>query len=470
MISNSISYLSYESESDLDLEDTAPIRLDTPPRLSQYSAGTTSTVSNKKSSRRSARCCKNPSVERRKAIRDSRLQSRYRWKKVEIFDIPSEKRPHRSLYKQKQPDFRGFEKLPAELILHVMKHADIDDLPNLVLSGHAAHSVWESSRNAIFNGIVEVQFPEFEPLFGPIEGLKGKIGTRTNAIKITDIDEDVQMEEVQDNRTRRQKQNLIEAITDDVRSSRVAYSGPLQPLMCLSDRQAIMTGGRPYLKFLQRMSIKLDRQMEALDSILSGVKRPALPRGALLLLWQLQWYYPSDQSVLDGMFWSFEEPTMDDRVSTVWDSPKQIHIDLLYILGRIRQAVTHPLSLREISDFYEAYENPNLQGPMSKENRARWIERQEMGLIVIFTLRHGIEKMASIAKRVVTLKKDLLVGEIRHVWRDKMMDSLQDEDGEDLLADDTEADSDDGDVAEEGLIEAGLDFCDRIGAFEVVWN
>ncbi|KAL8721926.1 MAG: hypothetical protein Q9225_001482 [Loekoesia sp. 1 TL-2023] len=69
---------------------------------------------------------------------------------------------------RKRHRFRGYEILPAELILEATKYLQLQDLGNLQLVNKSFAELGTSSRNAIHIGMQREQFPECYKLFGTV--------------------------------------------------------------------------------------------------------------------------------------------------------------------------------------------------------------------------------------------------------------------------------------------------------------
>ncbi|MCJ1257202.1 hypothetical protein MMC24_005027 [Lignoscripta atroalba] len=464
----------FSSEFESDFEDEIPARLDTPPRLlfpstmastmeygSHHGRPSVPASSSSDIANRAARSCRFPSARRRAAVQGNmyRIERRYRWQRNRLFDSIREERAHGPLFKRTRAKFRGFENLPTELILQVMKHVDVDDLPNLVMSGRAAYAVWQTSKRAIFNGIVEVQYPDFEPFFGKPDGFKSKYDSPTNASVAFGGHEDRHVENLLDNRTPKQRQNLVEAIYEDILSTPMFSRDPSRRLSHLYDRHRMIDcGGRPFLEFLQRLSSKLDLHLEALRTVCGnnadGIDT-SLARPALLALWQLGWHRASQGSVDTGIPWDFEEPTDCDKIHLVLEQPNVVRDYLTRILHAIVFAVRDEMGFRTASEaFINGYKTVKKDNATAMTTSKHWVDREATALIIAFTLRTGVIGMASRVNETRRPTTDVHAEVILQIFEDTTREQLE---VEALEADEHPA------IREHPIITAGRAFCDATG-------
>lgn len=286
----------------------------------------------------------------------------------------------------------GFTELPGELILQIMKFSSLDDLSSLVLTNRRTHAIWQESRQAVFDGILEAQYPEFQTYFGKMPGFLA--GSDVNAVH----------EELGRRWTKEQCQHLIEAF---YKNSGLDMNGT-KP----GEWHEISRGGRPFLIMLRRFSQVLDRDLEILRRIPGGWEmETGAARCGLLLLWRLRWlnlcWYPEG--------WQVRPLCWRARVNIVRHQPEVARRGLRDILQLIIGAVIDsPLfreALKAFIDAHLAYILAHSHVPLKEREVEVCIMERHVDVLIEMSVCWGIMGMIGLSSGQVPANEGIM-----YVW------------------------------------------------------
>ena len=176
-----------------------------------------------------------------------RQQERAQRKIAERARIMRQRHEERTIQLKKR-QISHFEKLPDEMIVHIMRHTDFNDVENLAVTGPVANNVYRGNRTACIKGMEVEQFPQLKWLFG----------TSTH-------------------RTPKQKQSLKDWIATSQEDDAEEESIIRHMEMVNNNR----LGGLLLLKHLQKMQDRVDDDIE---SIADYIKTEMTRRTALCMV------------------------------------------------------------------------------------------------------------------------------------------------------------------------------------------
>jgi len=284
----------------------------------------------------------------------------------------------------------GFTILPVELILQVMKLSSLDDLSSIVLTNRKTHAVWQISRQTVFDGIRENQYPEFQTYFGKLPGFLAA----PDAYAVGDA--------MARRRTKEQRQNLVDAF---YMNSSLNGTKP-------GTWHDISRGGRPFLIMLARLSQVLDGDLEALRKIPGGWEmETGAARCALLLLWRLRW--PRLCGYPEG--WEVKPLCWRGRVNIVQQQPEVARRTLRDILQLIIGAVIDSPLLRKAPKLFM---DVHLAGilvhpyvPLKEPELKTCIMEKHVEVLMEMTVCWSITDMTRVCSEQVPF-----AGGAMHVW------------------------------------------------------
>ena len=260
---------------------------------------------------------------------------------------------NRQQLKQKKRRPSPIEKLPSDLILKLMQHTHLRNIPELANSSAINQSIYNANQNAIFRGIEIEQFPEWKWLFGDSK-----------------------------HRSSAQSQHLKDAILSENYSRNPgahgwAYDEQLLGIMQMIDKDEF-TGVRNVM-FLQDMQDRVDVDITATESY-TGTK---IARRTAMCLRSLSFQRPGivEESrteygpLVDALLLPWEA-----RSQLVNEQPASIQAEIRSVLKVVVENQYHMLEAVVMQWAWRHYKNPgNHREPQEVK---KWMSKLATGLIL----------------------------------------------------------------------------------------
>lgn len=273
-----------------------------------------------------------------------------------------------------------------------MKFTAVDDLPSFVLISKATHETWRESKKAVFEGMLETQYPEFRSYFGNVPGFMSR------------RDAAIASRQTRMLRTGEQSRDLVAAVWQNWT---LGING-------FKKYAEIASGGRPFLLMLERFSRVLDEDLDILRGTPGGWEiETGVARQGLLLLWRLRWGWietdPSESSSDVPLWWQ-------DWIRIVRYQPETTRKALRHVL---RLIITTLINSPMLSEAWKLFRNryPGQIQTFSvlilqeSEVRAQILERK-LHVLMDLSLRYGIRDMIQLFRLDA---EEVLLAKHKHV-------------------------------------------------------
>ena len=281
------------------------------------------------------------------------------------FMVMPKRREQIERLKATKVQFKYYERLPPDLILHVLRHTSPDSLQSLIRSGHVTAETWSRNKLAVYRGIQEETFSDFTKLFG-IVGSEGS----------------------------EEPSKLCRNFQIAEQSLRILDQAKAIDTRMMTERKAKYGNDRLWrqLALLELMKEHLDEEVDAVSRSQLAFSAPEAPtvRQGLLALWQMRWETnallaekePQQMPIRDivkRIVQVFENQPADDRCVAA----KIVSL----VVSKVIEHVNFNGAGKKWISFYYRFVTSQ---PLPPGDLIRWIHGAIVAFIVRFLLVHGV--------------------------------------------------------------------------------